>query len=187
MGPTMPGLRAVVEGEAAARRRLIRFRAGLYACLRLRGDALFELVEAVLTADGPVGSLVELSEEKAFRRGHGALYDALACGDIDVEALAELLANSWQAVDDGPVKVAVDVSPWARPDAVTSDGLCHCYASCRCDGARKTIPGWPYSFAAGLEWGASSWTVLLDAARIGPDDDRHHCDGPSGRAGGRAP
>jgi len=171
VGPTMPGLRAVVEGEAAARRRLIRFRAGLYACLRLRGDALFELVEAVLTADGPVGSLVELSEEKAFRRGHGALYDALACGDIDVEALAELLANSWQAVDDGPVKVAVDVSPWARPDAVTSDGLCHCYASCRCDGARKTIPGWPYSFAAGLEWGASSWTTLLDAARIGPDDD----------------
>src|SRR5262249_33215058 len=103
----------------------------------------------------------------------------LACGDIDVRALAELVANSWQAVDDGPVKVAVDVSPWARPDALTSDGLCHCYASCRCGGARKTIPGWPDSFAgglgrggaAGLEWGASSWTTLLDAARIGPDDD----------------
>jgi stage II sporulation SpoE-like protein len=42
------------RAEAAARRRLIGFRAGLYACLRLRGDALFELVEAVLTADGPV-------------------------------------------------------------------------------------------------------------------------------------
>lgn len=38
--PTMPGLRAVVEGATDARRRLIRFRAGLYACLRRRGDAL---------------------------------------------------------------------------------------------------------------------------------------------------
>jgi len=73
----------VVEGEAAARRRLIAFRAGLYACLRRRADALFELADAVLTRTGPAGSLVELSEEKAFRRGHGALYDALACGDID--------------------------------------------------------------------------------------------------------
>ncbi len=103
MGPTMPGLRAVVEGEAATRRRLIRFRAGLYACLR-RGDALFELVEAVLTAHGQVGSLVELSEEKAFRRGHGALYDALACGDINVQALAELLANSWELSATGETR-----------------------------------------------------------------------------------
>jgi len=85
----MPGLAAVVEGEAAARRRLIVFRAGLYACLRRRADALFELADAVLTRTGPAGSLVELSEEKAFRRGHGALYDALACGDIDQEVLGE--------------------------------------------------------------------------------------------------
>jgi hypothetical protein len=96
VGPTMPGLRAVVEsGSAADRRMLIGFRSGLYACLRRRADALFELVEAMLMADGPVGSLVELSEEKAFRRGHGALYDALACGEVDAEALAALLTASW--------------------------------------------------------------------------------------------
>lgn len=170
MGSTMPGLAAVVEGEAVARRRLIVFRAGLYACLRRRADALFELADAVLTRTGPVGSLVELSGEKAFRRGHGALYDALACGDIDQEALGGLLARSWEVPDEGPLKIAVDVSPWPRPDAETSEGRCHAYASCRCDGARKTIPGWPYSFAAGLEWGATSWTALLDAVRTGPQD-----------------
>ncbi len=65
----------------------------------------------------------------------------------------------------------MDVSAWPRPDAVTSEGLCHCYTACRCDGSRKTVPGWPFSFAAGLEWGASSWTAVLDATRIGPDDD----------------
>jgi hypothetical protein len=168
----MPGLRAVTAaGPVVYREKLIGFRADLYRCLRKRADALFELADAVLTAPGRVHSLVELSLEKAFRRGHGALYDALADGEVDVEALAGVIASSWEGPDDGPVKIAVDVSAWPRPDAVTSPQLCHCYTTCRCDGARKTIPGWPFSFAAGLEWGATSWTALLDAVRIGPDDD----------------
>lgn len=158
-------------GPVACRGALVGFRLALYRCFSRRADALFELVEAVLTAEGPVSSLVELSLTKAFRRGHGALYDALACGEVDVAALASLIAGSWDPADDGPVKIAIDVSAWPRPDAVTSEGLCHCYTACRCDGVRKTIPGWPFSFAAGLEWGASSWTVLLDAVRIGPQDD----------------
>lgn len=172
VGPIMPGLRAVRAADAVAcRDRLIAFRAGLYRCFRRRADALFELVDAVLTADAPVGSLVELSLEDVFRRGHGALYDALACGDVDVDRLSGLIASSWDGLDEGPVKIAVDVSAWPRPDAVTSEALCHCYTACRCDGVRKTIPGWPFSFAAGLGWGASSWTALLDAVRIGPGDD----------------
>ncbi|MGH3860949.1 NF041680 family putative transposase [Actinokineospora sp.] len=161
----------VETDPVACHGRLIAFRLGLYACLGRRGDALFDLVDAVLTAGGPVGSLVGLSEEKAFRRGHGALYDALACGGVDTGMLAGLIASSWRPVDAGPVKIAVDVSPWPRPDAVTSPGLCHCHTSCRCDGTRKTVPGWPFSFAAGLEWGPSSWTALLDAVRIDPGDD----------------
>jgi hypothetical protein len=41
---------------------------------------LLELADAVLCADRPVRSLVQLSLEPEFRRGHGALYDALAAG-----------------------------------------------------------------------------------------------------------
>jgi DDE superfamily endonuclease len=168
----MPGLRAVTAaGAVVGRGKLIGFRAELYGCLRRRADALFELAEAVLTAPAAVRSLVELSLEKAFRRGHGALYDALACGVVDVDRLAGVLASSWDCPDAGPVKIAVDVSAWPRPDAVTSPQLCHCYTTCRCDGSRKTIPGWPFSFVAGLEWGATSWTALLDAVRIGPNED----------------
>ena len=33
------------------------------------------------------------------------------------------------------------------------------------------IPGWPYSFVAALEPGRTSWTAVLDAVRLGPDDD----------------
>ena len=62
-----------------------RFRREFYGCLTARADALFELADAVLCADGPVRSLVELSLVGEHRRGHGALYDALACGQLDID------------------------------------------------------------------------------------------------------
>lgn len=167
----MPGPVSVVEGDVAARGRLREFRAGFYGCLRRRADALFELADAVLTVPDRVESLVRLAEEAAFRRGHDALYAALSSGVVAVGALGRLLADSWEPADAGPVKVAVDVSPWPRPHAETSPERANCYRSCRCRGSGKTVPGWPYSFAAGLEWGANSWTALLDAARLTPDDD----------------
>jgi hypothetical protein len=33
------------------------------------------------------------------------------------------------------------------------------------------IPGWPYSWVAALEPGRTSWTLPLDAVRLGPQDD----------------
>jgi len=48
------------------------FRDGFYQCLSARADALLELADAALCTDGPVTSLVELSLEPTFRRGHGA-------------------------------------------------------------------------------------------------------------------
>jgi DDE superfamily endonuclease len=38
-------------------------------------------------------------------------------------------------------------------------------------GQAQMIPGWPYSFVAALEPGRTSWTAVLDAVRLGPDDD----------------
>ena len=55
---------------------LSRFRADLHACFTRRGDALFELADAMLCAQGPVRSPVELSLEPEFRRRHGSVYDA---------------------------------------------------------------------------------------------------------------
>jgi hypothetical protein len=37
--------------------------------------------------------------------------------------------------------------------------------------AAQIVPGWKYSRVAALEAGASSWTALLDVARIAPGDD----------------
>jgi hypothetical protein len=84
---------------------LREFRAKLYACLTSRADAQFELADAILCADHAVTSLVQLSLAPEFRRGHGALYDALAAGQIDEEALGQLLAGTLpQLIDDGPAR-----------------------------------------------------------------------------------
>ncbi len=80
---------------------LREFRARLYGCLTARADALFELCDAILCADHAVTSLVQLSLVPEFRRGHGALYDALAAGQVDEEALAALLTGTLPQLVDG--------------------------------------------------------------------------------------
>jgi len=81
---------AVTGGELEV---LTGFREEFYRCLSLRADALFELGEAVLCAEGPVTSLVGLSLAAEHRRGHGALYDAVANGRVEVGRLRLSLAG----------------------------------------------------------------------------------------------
>jgi hypothetical protein len=155
-----------------ARERLTVFRRDLSRCLTRRADELAELADAVLCADGPVRVLAELSLAPGHRRGHGALYDALNSGQVQVARLRwSLAALPLPAWPDGRIRLAVDVSGWLRPDAVTSPErlFCHCYG--RGKNSAQMIPGWPYSFVAALERGRSSWTALLDAVRLGPADD----------------
>src|SRR5499427_9712620 len=72
---------------------LAQFRRDFRGCLAIRGDELFELADAVLCADGPVGTLAGLSLVPEHRRGHGALYDAVNYGGIDVARLRVALAK----------------------------------------------------------------------------------------------
>jgi hypothetical protein len=159
------------EGERA-RAALARFRVELYWCFAKYGDALFELCDAVLCGRERVHMLAGLSLEPECRRGHGAVYRALNKGEISTGRLRRLLASlPLPAWPDGRIRLAVDVSNWLRPDAVTSPErlFCHCYG--RGKNSAQMIPGWPYSFVAALEPGATSWTTLLDAIRLGPADD----------------
>src|ERR1035441_1298693 len=79
--PPAPAQVAAAVARYQGYRVLREFRARLYGCLPARADALFELCDGILCADHAVTSLVQLSLVPAFRRGHGALYDALAGGD----------------------------------------------------------------------------------------------------------
>ncbi|MFE3314926.1 transposase, partial [Embleya sp. NPDC059213] len=159
-----------VRAEAFA--ELSRFRVEFHACLTRRSDALFELADAVLCADGPVRTLVGLSLAPEHRRGHGALYDAVNGGRIDTDRLRDALAGlPLPRAADGRIILAVDVSPWLRPDADTSPDRSFCHTFGRGEGKHRMVPGWPYSIVAALEAGRSSWTVVLDAVRLGPGED----------------
>jgi hypothetical protein len=151
---------------------LSEFRASFHACLAARGDEIFELADAVLCADGPVRNLAGLSLVPGHRRGHGALYDGVNQGRIDVARLRRSLAGlPLPRAADGRLMLAVDVSNWLRPEAATSPGRLFCHVYGRGKGQAQMIPGWPYSVVAALEPGRTSWTAVLDAVRLGPGDD----------------
>ncbi len=160
------------EQVTACRERLAEFRQEFYRSLTRWSDALFELADAVLCAPGPVTSLPELSLVGVHRRGHGSTYAALADGWMDVGPAACRVGRAGSARgSDGQLRLAVDVTPWPRPDAECSPQRAHAHRPCRCDGVRQTIPGWPYSIVAALESGRSSWTTPLDAVRLVPGHD----------------
>jgi hypothetical protein len=103
------------------------FRWEFYRCLTRRADALFELTDAVLCADHPVRSVVELSLVGEHRRGHGSLYAALAGGRIDVDGLRTALAGVPLPRAAGErLVLAVDITCWLRPEAHTSPGRILC-------------------------------------------------------------
>jgi hypothetical protein len=208
--PPDPGQVAAAIARYQAYQALREFRARLYECLTARPDASFELVDAILCADHAVTSLAELSLVPQFRRGHGALYDALAAGRIDEEKLAALLTGTlprlaggdegeaWVAehdrIDYGlleqalagvpagaaaqvrdacarwrRLRFAIDATAYPRPDAECSPGRGHVHHdACRCDGTRKTIPGWEYQFTAVLGHLRTAWAALIDAERTAP-------------------
>ena len=126
----------------------------------------------MLCADGPVRILAGLSLAPEHRPGHGALYDAVNHGQIDIGRLRRSLAGlPLPRAADGRLVLAADVSNWLRPGAVTSPERLFCHVYGRGKGQAQMIPGWPYSVIAALEPARMSWTAVLDAVRLGPDDD----------------
>lgn len=153
-------------------RVLCGFRTDFYRCLTARADALFELTDALLCTDGPVKTLVDLALAPEHRRSHGMLYDGLGCGRIEVDRLRVTLAGlPLPRAADGRIVLGVDVSPWLRSDAPTSPERLFCHVYGRAKNQPQLIPGWPYSVVAALEAGRTCWTAVLDAVRLGPQDD----------------
>ena len=121
---------------------LAGFRREMRRCLWRRPDALFELADAVLTA-GPVVSLPYLSLEPVFRRGHGMVYQGLAEGGIDEEALRDLLV-AWRP-REWPLVFAVDASTYPPPAATAQPRAAMASSFLpgqrrRCGGGRVVVP-----------------------------------------------
>jgi hypothetical protein len=87
-----PSALPAYSNPPSALARLLAFRGALHACWLSRADALLDLADALLNAQGPVASLPHLSLEPAHRRSWGSTDAALARGRIDAERLRDLLA-----------------------------------------------------------------------------------------------
>jgi hypothetical protein len=145
------------------------FRNSLYDCLHRRADALFELTDALLTAEA-VPSPVHLSLQPSHRRGWGSLYNALSRGRIDPEAIRALLAHHPLAGAEASV-YAVDVSVWDRCDAECSPERGFYYHPSRHSAGQPIVAGWAYQFIAQLNFARESWTAPMDVERIRPAQD----------------
>jgi hypothetical protein len=143
------------------------FRRSLYECLYRRGDALFELTDAILSADAAVPSPAHLSLQASHRRGWGSLYAALGRGRIDAESLRRLLARHPLAESQTPV-YAVDVSVWDRCDAECSPERGFYYHPSRHSAGQPIVAGWAYQFVAQLNFVRESWTAPVDVERVRP-------------------
>ena len=151
---------------------LCAFRRSFYECLHRRKDALFELADAILTADGAVPSPAHLSLQASHRRGWGSLYAALDRGQIDAESLRKLLARHPLAGAERETPVyAVDASVWARCDAETSPQRGYYYHPSRHSAGQPIVAGWAYQFVAQLSFMRESWTAPVDVERVRPDQD----------------
>ena len=145
-------------------------RAGVYARLGVRRDALFDLLDAATVA-GLVPSLAYLSLTAVQRRGWGSLYNALAVGTMDVPAPREWVGR--RPLDDGQPIFALDTSVWPRDDAETSPARGYFYSSSRQSAGQPIVAGWSYAWLAQLSFAHDSWTAPLDVRRVSPADDAH--------------
>jgi hypothetical protein len=148
---------------------LVEFREELYACFTRWGDALFELIDAALCANGPISSAPALSLEPEFTRSHGSLYKALAEGRIAADSLCRLLVQT--AHKDWPLVFAVDASTWDRCDAECSPERGFYYSASKHSAGQPIVAGWSFQWISQLCFAPDSWTQPMDARRIAPTED----------------
>jgi DDE superfamily endonuclease len=148
--------------------RLGGFRAELHTCFTRRADALFELGDALLCAQG-FSALPHLSLEPVCRRGWGSVYAALASGRVQRERLRDLLVSSLPDAD--PLVFAVDVTTWPRCDAECSPERGYYYHPSRHSAGQPIIAGWAFQWICQLSFDRDSWTAPVDAQRLHPLDD----------------
>jgi hypothetical protein len=149
---------------------LTRFREQLYPCFGMRRDALFELLDAVLTAPA-VESLVGLSLAPSFQRGWAATCDALSDGSLNVPAIQRLLVTQLTILAPtvgGRELWALDGSAWARPCAPTSPQRTACRVLVPGSAGHTMADGWEYQWLVAVPEDAGSWVLPLAVDRRSP-------------------
>lgn len=151
---------------------LDRFRRTVYdLVLGHRKDTMFELMEAVLVAQG-ANNLVHLSLEPVFRRRWPSAPDALAEGSLDVKELRRLLHRQLAAEPAlGRPVWALDGTVWPRPAAEKSAERTWVHRVAPGRPQEGVVPGWEYQWLVDVPADHGSWVRPLDVSRRTPATD----------------
>jgi hypothetical protein len=144
------------------------FRQQVYTLFGCRRDALFEVLDAVLTAPS-LETPAHLSLVATCQRGWGGLYDALNAGTMDLTRLETLVAS--YPLESQTTWYAVDASVWPRCDAETSPERGYYHHPYRHSHGQPIVAGWNSSWLAQVPLRCSSWTAPLRVRRISPGEN----------------
>jgi len=152
---------------------LSAYRPALYACFTRARDALFDLCDALATHP-EARSFVALAQAPCFQRQWPSVYEALEDGRIDRAARRALFKDTAPRPTAGARQVlALDSSPITRPYARTAPDrtLVHVPAAGQVlpPHTAPGRPGWVFSTLVVVPPAPSSWTHILDNARIPSD------------------
>jgi DDE superfamily endonuclease len=144
------------------------FRHQVYRTFGCRRDALFALLDALLTAPS-IETPAHLRLVPSCQRGWSSLYDALNAGTMDVGPLEALLASYPLATETA--WYAVDASVWPRCDAETSPERGYYPHPYRHSHGQPMVAGWNYSWLVQVPSRCSSWTAPLRMRRLRPGEN----------------
>jgi len=143
-------------------------RSKVYALFGCRRDALFELLDALVSAP-TIETPAHLSLVPTCQRGWGSLYDALNAGTMDLPVLETLVAS--YPLTNEPAWYAVDASVWPRCDAETSPERGYYAHPYRHSHGQPIAAGWNYSWLVQVPGRCSSWTAPLRMRRVRPGEN----------------
>jgi hypothetical protein len=148
---------------------LTDFREQLYGCFRKAGDALFNIIDALLS-ETAARSLAELSLSPFCTRRWGSIYQGLQHADIDRPKMQRLFAVHAPLPKEGNrLVLGIDASSIARPSSRTAKDRTYVHQSNLPKGCKPVTPGWQFSTLTLLPEEPSSWTYILDNIRVRSD------------------
>lgn len=143
---------------------LIEFRQAVYdRAFRKRGDALFELLDALLVM-GPTVSFPYLSLALTCQRKWPSLYQAIEEGVLDRHWLRAYLAQ--QVPEQGICYWSLDCSPWERVHANKSPDRIYVYKPTPLASQGTVSIGYSYSLLDWVPVYNRSWTLSVDVQRV---------------------
>lgn len=146
--------------------QLIDFRKQLYGCFGKAEDALFNIIDALLS-ETTARSLAELSLSPFCVRRWCSIYQAIQQAHIDRDQLRRVFAEKAPLPTEGKrLVLGIDASSIARPCSRTAADRTYVHQSNLPKGCKPVTPGWQFSTLTVLPEAPSSWTYILDNVRV---------------------